>query len=96
MRAKMLVLAHNQRKRVNVNAAAVEVEAKCLEDHVVVASFVGGRLTPTGFAGWLCQDQHEVDWRQCSGEFTQWWRVLLLEGHNLGSNQTGPDPHPLS
>nr|PNR43494.1 hypothetical protein PHYPA_015875 [Physcomitrium patens] len=46
-------LIKSARKRIHVSKEIVATEEEFLEDYIVVASFLGGKLTPLAFAAWL-------------------------------------------
>ena len=48
-------LIQTRKRRIHVSEDLVAAEARFLQDHLIVASFIGGRPSTTGFTKWLSQ-----------------------------------------
>lgn len=53
-------LIKTRKKRIHVTEELVAAEERYLKDHLIVASFIGGRPSPSGFTTWLAKLNADV------------------------------------
>ena len=70
------------KKRIHVSEELVAAEERFLQDHLIVASFIGGRPSPSGFTTWLSKLNLEISRSSISYSGDLRWGFACLKASN--------------
>ena len=75
-------LIKTSKKRIHVSEELVAAEEQFLQDHLIVASFIGGRPSSLGFNTWLVKLNVEISGGTISYSTNLGWEFICLKASN--------------